>query len=81
MDLLGAGGHVRTVPVPDWVHQQMEEWLNAAAIQEGKVFRTVNKAPKVWGEGISEQVVWHVVKQSAKAIVRTRGVDRPCRIV
>ncbi len=68
VDMIGKGGHVRTVPVPDWVRQQLEEWLNAAAITEGKVFRKVNKAGRVWGNGISEKVVWHVVKQSAKAI-------------
>jgi site-specific recombinase XerD len=68
VDMIGKGGHVRTVPVPDWVRQQLEGWLNAAAISEGKVFRKVNKAGKVWGDGISEKVVWHVVKQSAKAI-------------
>jgi len=42
--------------------------LNTAAISEGKVFRKVNKAGRVWGDGISEKVIWHVVKQSAKAI-------------
>jgi len=27
VDLLGKGGHVRTVPVPDWVKQFLDEWF------------------------------------------------------
>jgi site-specific recombinase XerD len=68
VDMKGKGGHIRTVPVPDWVKSELEKWLNAAAISEGRIFRKVNKAGRVWGDGISEKVVWHVVKQSAKVI-------------
>jgi site-specific recombinase XerC len=32
VDLVGKGGHVRTVPVPDWVRTELEDWLAAAAI-------------------------------------------------
>jgi site-specific recombinase XerD len=30
VDLIGKGGHIRTVPVPDWVKQTMDDWLTAA---------------------------------------------------
>ena len=33
------GGHVRTVPVPDWVRAKLDDWLAAAAIDRGKLFR------------------------------------------
>src|SRR6059036_4189110 len=46
VDLLGKAGHVRTVPVPGWVRSELQEWLNAAAIDRGKVFRRVNKVGK-----------------------------------
>src|SRR5713226_4677790 len=32
VDLVGKGGHVRTVPVPDWVKQFLDEWFSAAEI-------------------------------------------------
>src|SRR3984893_3727404 len=32
VDLKGKGGHVRTVPVPGWVMQELRVWLNAAGI-------------------------------------------------
>src|ERR1700731_2069869 len=43
VDLIGKGGHVRTVPVPDWVRTELDDWLAAAAIERGKLFRRVNK--------------------------------------
>jgi len=59
---------VRTVPVPGWVRCELERWLNAAAIDRGKLFRRVNKAGETWGDGMTEKSVWHIVKESAKAI-------------
>src|SRR5256885_6361587 len=41
VDLVGKGGHVRTVPVPDWVRNEVNDWLTAAAISQGKLFRRV----------------------------------------
>jgi hypothetical protein len=43
VDLVGKGGHVRTVPVPDWVTTELDDWLGAAAIDRGKLFRRVNR--------------------------------------
>jgi site-specific recombinase XerC len=30
VDLKGKGGHVRTVPVPGWVMEELRVWLNAS---------------------------------------------------
>jgi len=68
VDLLGKGGHVRTVPVPDWVRSELNDWLAAAAIDQGRLFRRVNKVGKAWGEGISEKAVWDIVKESARTV-------------
>lgn len=65
VDLVGKGGHIRTVPVPDWVKRTLDDWLLAAGIVSGRVFRCVCRAGKMWGEGITERVVWHVVKENA----------------
>jgi integrase len=43
VDLVGKGGHVRTVPIPDWVRQQLDEWLASAGIERGKIFRRVSQ--------------------------------------
>jgi site-specific recombinase XerD len=57
VDLIGKGGHIRTVPVSDWV--------TAAGIKDGKLFRCVCRAGNSWGNGMTEKVVWHVVKENA----------------
>jgi hypothetical protein len=54
VDLAGKGGHIRTIPVPDWVYSATSDWMVAAGIQTGKLFRKVNSAGKPWGEGVTE---------------------------
>jgi site-specific recombinase XerD len=65
VDLTGKGGHVRTVPVPDWVTRTIGEWVTAAGISSGKLFRCVCRAGKTWGDFMTDRVVWHVVKDYA----------------
>src|SRR5258705_43504 len=49
VDLIGKGGHIRTVPIPSWAKQALDHWTAAAGITEGKIFRAVSRAGKVWG--------------------------------
>jgi site-specific recombinase XerD len=65
LDLVGKAGHVRTVPVPAWVKETIDEWLKAADIEHGRVFRCVCRNGTTWGTEMTEKVVWHVVKQYA----------------
>ena len=67
VDLIGKGGHIRTVPIPQWAKQALDLWTSAAGITEGKIFRAVTKRGKVWGRGLSPNVVWYVV-QGCKAL-------------
>jgi site-specific recombinase XerD len=62
VDLIGKGGHIRTVPIPLWVKAALDQWIAAAKVAEGRIFRRVARAGKVWGKGISQNVVWYVVK-------------------
>jgi len=66
VDLVGKGGHIRTVPIPDWVRTELETWITAAGIGEGRIFRRVSRGGHVWGTGLTEKAVWHVVRESAK---------------
>jgi site-specific recombinase XerD len=68
VDLVGKGGHVRTIPVPEWVKQFLDEWFAAAEITHGKLFRCVCRSGTVWGDGMTEKVVWHVVKTYGKKL-------------
>src|SRR5271167_3244654 len=62
VDLIGKGGHIRTVPIPAWVKAALDEWIAEAGITRGRIFRAVGRAGKVWGNGVSQNVVWYVVK-------------------
>jgi site-specific recombinase XerD len=63
--LYGKGGHIRTVPVPDWVKVAVDCWTTAAQVKDGRIFRCVNKTGAIWGDGITEKVIWCVVKEYA----------------
>lgn len=62
VDLVGKGGHIRTVPIPDWAKSALDLWVAAAGVAGGRIFRAVARTGKVWGKGISQNVVWYVVK-------------------
>ena len=64
-DLIGKGGHVRTVPIPTWVKAAVDAWTVAADITHGPVFRAINKAGRIWGDGMSPKVLWDVVRAAA----------------
>ena len=68
VDLTGKAGHVRSVPVPDWVMRTIGEWIAAAGISSGKLFRCVCRAGKTWGDFMTDRVVWHVVKDYAATL-------------
>jgi site-specific recombinase XerD len=68
VDLVGKGGHVRTVPVPDWVKVAIDLWTSAGNIKNGRLIRCVNKTGAVWGRGVTEKVVWWVVREFAAKV-------------
>jgi site-specific recombinase XerD len=68
VDLVGKGNHVRTVPMPVWVKDAVDRWVTAALVTTGRVFRAVSRHGTPWGTGISENVVWYVVRDCAKRL-------------
>ena len=59
VDLIGKGGHIRTVPMPDWVKAAVDVWISAVWLSDaGKIFRCVCRAGKCWGDGVTERTVW-----------------------
>jgi len=68
VDLVGKGGHIRTVPMPIWVKNAVDRWIVAANIAEGHAFRVVSRHGSAWGDGITESVVWYAVRDCASRI-------------
>jgi len=52
-DLVGKGGHIRTIPVPDWVKAGIDSWMQAAGITTGTLLRSIRKALEGSGEPAS----------------------------
>ena len=60
-----------------WTHQSVsltsvDAWTTAAAINQGRVFRAINKAGRIWGDGMSPEVLWDVVRAAA----RRAGIEK-----
>ena len=66
-DLRGKGGHIRTIPVPEWVKEAVDKWTLGADINSGRLFRSINKAGRIWGHGFTPKVIWAIVKANAKS--------------
>ena len=63
-DLVGKGGHIRTVPVPSWVEAALHSWLRGASLTSGPIFRAINKGGRIAVGGFSPKVIWGVVTQA-----------------
>jgi integrase len=66
VDLIGKGGHIRTVPIPQWVKQALDVWTATAGVVKGRIFRAVSRTGKIWGEGISQNVAWYLVRSCCR---------------
>jgi integrase len=63
----GGNGHIRTIPVPQWVKEAVDSWIVVAGITSGLLLRFINKAGRIWGLGFTPKVIWAVVKANAKS--------------
>src|SRR5271170_3930694 len=55
-DLRGKGGHIRTIPGPQWVKDAVGNWIVGAGITAGPLLRSINKAGRIWGHGFTPKV-------------------------
>src|ERR1022692_4919905 len=67
VDLVGKHGRVRTIPVPTWVKVAIDAWTAAAELTEGHVLRPVQRGDQIYGERMSEKVVWQMLQPYAAA--------------
>lgn len=62
---VGKGAKKRLVPYSagDWCLPIIDSWLACAGIQDGRVFRSINKGGRVTGDGITRRTVIRIVKR------------------
>lgn len=69
VNLLGKGKKFRTIPIPEWVKQSIDDWTAAAGITEGRLMRALStNGKRVTGEELSDSSIWLIVKAMAGAI-------------
>lgn len=68
VDPIGKRNKIRSVPMPNWTKQAIDEYALAAKLGEGIVFRSVNKGGRMAGERMSEQGIYNLVAQYAEAL-------------
>ena len=65
VDIVGKRDKVRTVPMPSWAKACVDSWKTVARLEEGFVFRRVNKGDNLMGESITPQAIRDIVNSYA----------------
>jgi site-specific recombinase XerD len=68
VDIIGKRNKVRSVPMPSWTKQAIDEYASAAELTEGIVFCPINKGGRVANDGMSEQAIYNVVIEYAQSL-------------
>jgi site-specific recombinase XerD len=68
VDIVGKRDKMRTVPMPNWAKASMDAWKAVAHLEEGFVFRRVNKGDKLMGESITPQAIRDIVVSYAEKL-------------
>ena len=63
-DLKGKGGHIRTVPVPDWVKARVDAWTASACLTTGILSRASTRLGGPGGTASLPRSYWSIVKQA-----------------
>jgi site-specific recombinase XerD len=71
VDIVGKRDKMRTVPMPSWAKAAIEAWTYAARIEEGFIFRQVNKGGNLMGEGLTEQAIYNIVVSYAEKLEKS----------
>ncbi len=68
VDIVGKRDKMRTVPMPSWAKACVDTWKTVAHLEEGFVFRRVNKGDNLMGESITPQAIRDIVNCYAQKL-------------
>ncbi len=68
VDLKGKGQRVRTVPIPQWAKDAIDEWLTVMPYPEGLLLGKVNKGGRFVGQGMTAPAIYGVVAKYEKLL-------------
>jgi site-specific recombinase XerD len=61
VDIVGKRDKMRTVPMPSWAKTTIDSWKTVAHLEEGFIFRRVNRGDNLMGESITPQAIRDIV--------------------
>ena len=62
-DLTGKGRRIRSIPVPTWAMSVLKDWLDAASITAGPIFRPIDKTGRIGNRALGAQTIYNIVRQ------------------
>jgi integrase len=65
VDLVGKHHRVR---MPTWVKVAIDAWASNAGVTDGYAFRPVNRGDRIVGEGVTEKIIWQLLRPYAAAV-------------
>ena len=68
VDIVGKRNKVRSVPMPNWAKQALDDYAILEQIHEGVVFRAINKGGRFVGGRMTEQAIYNVVVEYAESL-------------
>jgi site-specific recombinase XerD len=68
VDIIGKRNKVRSVPMPSWTKQAIDEYASLIESQQGVVFRPINKGGRITGERMTEQAIYNLVVEYAELL-------------
>ena len=66
VNLIGKRNKTRTVTIPTWTKQAIDNYLDAADIQSGQLFQAMSKSGKIQRNHLSPETIRDVVKLNAQ---------------
>lgn len=63
LDLVGKRQRVRTVPMPSWAKAALDDWIEAAHIGGGRIFRSFRRGGRIAGDSMTAQAVYDVATE------------------
>jgi site-specific recombinase XerD len=78
VDLKGKAGHTRTIPMPGWLKNVVDQWIPGSEHYIGQVVSSGTQDGENWGERLTEKAVWHVVGSTPRRLESTSYRRRTC---
>ena len=68
VDIIGRRNKVRSVPMPSWTKQAIDDYASVSEILQGVVFRPINKGGRITAERMTEQAIYNLVVEYAESL-------------